>query len=84
MKTPFFFLFRINNKTKKIVAIKVLNLDTEEDDVDDIQNEIALLSQLTHARSQNITPYYGSILNDTKLWIIMYYAAGGSIRTVVS
>ncbi|KAI7848191.1 Pkinase-domain-containing protein [Circinella umbellata] len=73
----------INNKTKKLVAIKVLNLDTEEDDVDDIQNEIALLSQLTHARSQNITPYYGSILNDTKLWIIMYYAAGGSIRNVM-
>ncbi|KAL0077229.1 Pkinase-domain-containing protein [Phycomyces blakesleeanus] len=73
----------VNNQTKKIVAIKVLNLDTEEDDVDDIQNEIALLSQLTHARSQNITPYYGSILNDTKLWIIMDYAAGGSVRTVM-
>ncbi|KAF7721702.1 hypothetical protein EC973_004291 [Apophysomyces ossiformis] len=73
----------INNKTKKIVAIKVLNLDTEEDDVDDIQREIALLSQLTHAGSQNITPYYGSILNDTKLWIIMDYAAGGSVRTVM-
>lgn len=67
-----------------MVAIKVLNLDTEEDDVDDIQREIAILSQLTHARSQNITPYYGSILNDTKLWIIMDYAAGGSVRTIVS
>ncbi|KAI7872942.1 Pkinase-domain-containing protein [Spinellus fusiger] len=73
----------VNNQTKKIVAIKVLNLDTEEDDVDDIQNEIALLAQLTHARSQNITIYYGSILIDTKLWIIMDYAAGGSVRTVV-
>jgi serine/threonine-protein kinase 24/25/MST4 len=66
-----------------VIAIKVLNLDTEEDDVDDIQREIALLSQLTHARSQNITPYYGSFLNDTKLWIIMDYAAGGSVRTIV-
>lgn len=42
-----------------------------------------MLSQLTHARSQNITPYYGTILNDTKLWIIMDYAAGGSVRTIV-
>lgn len=58
-------------------------MDTEEDDVDDIQNEISLLSQLTHAKSQNITPYYGSFLNDTKLWIIMDYAAGGSVRTIV-
>lgn len=61
-----------------------MNLDTEEDDVDDIQREIALLSQLTHAKSQNITPYYGSFLNDTKLWIIMEYAAGGSVRTIVN
>ncbi|KAI7875690.1 Pkinase-domain-containing protein [Lichtheimia hyalospora FSU 10163] len=73
----------INNRTRQIVAIKILNLDTEEDDVDDIQKEIALLSQLTHAKSQNITPYYGSVLNDTKLWIIMDYAAGGSIRRIM-
>lgn len=66
------------------MAIKILNLDTEEDDVADIQKEIAMLSQLTHAKSQNITPFYGSILDDTKLWIIMDYAAGGSIRTIVS
>lgn len=74
----------IDTRTNKVIAIKVLNLDTEEDDVDDIQREIALLSQLTHARSQNITPYYGSFLNDTKLWIIMAYAAGGSVRTIVT
>ncbi|OAD09191.1 hypothetical protein MUCCIDRAFT_151782 [Mucor lusitanicus CBS 277.49] len=73
----------IDTRTNKVIAIKVLNLDTEEDDVDDIQREIALLSQLTHARSQNITPYYGSFLNDTKLWIIMAYAAGGSVRTIM-
>lgn len=73
----------INTQTNKVIAIKVLNLDTEEDDVDDIQREISLLSQLTHARSQNITPYYGSLLVGTKLWIIMEYAAGGSVRTIV-
>lgn len=83
-QTTYAFKYSINNKTRQIVAIKILNLDTEEDDVDDIQKEIALLSQLTHAKSQNITPYYGSVLNDTKLWIIMDYAAGGSVRRIVS
>lgn len=83
-QTTYAFQYSINNKTRQIVAIKILNLDTEEDDVDDIQKEIALLSQLTHAKSQNITPYYGSVLNDTKLWIIMDYAAGGSVRRIVS
>ncbi|CAG8608009.1 13358_t:CDS:10, partial [Acaulospora morrowiae] len=71
----------INNETNQVVAIKVLNLDTEEDDVGDIIKEISLLSQLSD--SQNITRYYGSFLHGTKLWVIMEYAAGGSIRTLM-
>ncbi|CAG8755853.1 16140_t:CDS:10, partial [Dentiscutata erythropus] len=72
----------INNDTNQVVAIKVLNLDTEEDDVGDIIKEINLLS-LLNSESQNITRYYGSFLHGTKLWIIMEYAAGGSIRTLL-
>ncbi|CAG8570744.1 15582_t:CDS:10, partial [Acaulospora colombiana] len=73
----------INNETNQVVAIKVLNLDAGEDDVGDIVKEINLLSQLKHCDSQNITRYYGSFLHGTKLWIIMEYAAGGSIRTLL-
>ncbi|CAG8540964.1 106_t:CDS:10 [Paraglomus occultum] len=73
----------INNETKQVVAIKVLDLDTEEDDVADIRKEINLLSQLKHSESQNITRYYGSYLHGTKLWIVMEYAAGGSIRALM-
>nr|CAG8485933.1 3377_t:CDS:10 [Entrophospora candida] len=68
----------IDNDTSKVVAIKVLNLDTEEDDVDDIIKEINLLSQIKQSDSRNITRYYGSFLHGTKLWIIMEYAAGGN------
>ncbi|ORZ01815.1 Pkinase-domain-containing protein [Lobosporangium transversale] len=73
----------IENATQQVVAIKVLNLDTEEDDVSDIQREIATLSQLKNCDSQNITRYHGSFLNGTKLWIVMDYAAGGSIRSLL-
>ncbi|KAG0230505.1 hypothetical protein BGW41_002507 [Actinomortierella wolfii] len=73
----------IENATGQVVAIKVLNLDTEEEDVSDIQREIATLSQLKNCDSQNITRYHGSFLNGTKLWIVMDYAAGGSIRALV-
>ncbi|OZJ06907.1 hypothetical protein BZG36_00063 [Bifiguratus adelaidae] len=73
----------VDNVTHQVVAIKVLNLDTEHDDVADIQKEIALLSQLKHAESQNITRYHGSVLNGTRLWIVMDYAAGGSIRRLM-
>ncbi|GBC02052.1 hypothetical protein RclHR1_04430002 [Rhizophagus clarus] len=74
----------IDNENNRVVAIKVLNLDTEEDDVGDIVKEINLLSQLKHSDSQNITKYFGSFLHGTKLWIIMEYAAGGSIRSLLN
>lgn len=74
----------INNRTQQVVAIKVLNLDSEEDDVADIQREINLLSQLKNADTQNITRYHGSFLNGTKLWIVMDFAAGGSIRSLMN
>ncbi|CAG8447256.1 11406_t:CDS:10 [Ambispora gerdemannii] len=74
---------RINNETNEVVAIKVLNLDTEEDDVADIRKELNYLSQLKHSESQNITRYYASFLHGTKLWIVMEYAAGGSIRELM-
>lgn len=70
-----------NKQTKQVVAIKVLNLDTDEDELVDVQQEIQFLAELKNV--PNITHYYGSILNDTKLWIIMDYCAGGSLRTLL-
>ncbi|XBW36639.1 hypothetical protein QEN19_002210 [Hanseniaspora menglaensis] len=68
-------------KTKHIYAIKVLNLDTNEDEIEDVQKEIKFLSSSKNI--PNVTKYYGSYLNDTKLWIIMEYCAGGSLRTLL-
>ncbi|KAI9286216.1 kinase-like domain-containing protein [Umbelopsis sp. AD052] len=73
----------LDNKSGKVIAIKILNLDTAEDDVTDIQNEITLLSDLTRSESVNITPYHGCFLNKTKLWIIMDFAGGGSVRNLM-
>lgn len=70
-----------NKQTKQIVAIKVLNLDTQEDEVNEVQQEIAILTDLKNV--PNVTHYYGCFLNDMKLWIIMDYCAGGSIRTLL-
>lgn len=67
--------------TKKTVAIKVLELDTKYDEVVDVQLEIQFLSDLKQA--PNVTHYYGLFLVGTKLWIIMDYCAGGSIRTLL-
>lgn len=70
-----------HRQTKKVVAIKVLELDTKYDEVVDVQQEIQFLADLKHA--PNVTHYYGSFLVGTKLWIIMDYCAGGSIRTLL-
>lgn len=45
---------RYNKETHEIVAIKVIDLDYAEDDVDDIMKEIAILAQLN---SKYVTRY---------------------------
>lgn len=73
----------VHNETGISVAIKVLNLDTAEDEVSDIQKEIVLLQSLKSGDAQNVVKYHGSFLNGTRLWIIMDYCEGGSIRTLM-
>jgi serine/threonine-protein kinase 24/25/MST4 len=52
------------------VAIKILDLDSNDDDIEEIQKEINVLS---NCDSEYITRYHGSYLMDTKLWLVMDY-----------
>ncbi|OUM65239.1 hypothetical protein PIROE2DRAFT_41844, partial [Piromyces sp. E2] len=62
-------------KTKNPVAIKIIDLESAEDDIEDIQKEITILSQMDHS---NITKYFGSYVENNYLWIIIELCAGGS------
>lgn len=62
------------------VAIKVVELDDMGDELDEMQREIQILSQL---KSPFITRYYGSYLHGTQLWIIMEYCGGGSCHDLI-
>ncbi|KAI0759832.1 hypothetical protein BD413DRAFT_487267 [Trametes elegans] len=68
-------------RTGEVVALKIINLDTEDDDVGDIQREVALLTQLRDA--PNVTKYFGCYMDGPRVWIVMEYAQGGSVRTLM-
>jgi len=66
---------RVDKRTGQAVAIKVIDVENAEDEVDDIISEISILSELN---SPYVTKYYGSYLKGSDLWIIMEFCSGGS------
>lgn len=57
------------------MAIKIVDVENADDDVEDIIQEISILSEL---QSPYVTQYHGSFLKGSELWIIMEFCSGGS------
>lgn len=58
----------MHKESKQIVAIKQIDLEDSDDDIGEIQMEIAHLAQCD---SNFVTRYYGSFVKGYKLWISM-------------
>ena len=65
----------VDKRTGQSVAIKIIDVENADDEVDDIIQEIAILAGL---QSPYVTKYHGSYLKGSDLWIIMEYCSGGS------
>ncbi|KAI6709692.1 hypothetical protein PZA11_006496 [Diplocarpon coronariae] len=65
----------IDRATGEVVAIKHIDLESSEDDILEIQQEISVLSTCA---SPFVTQYKTSFLRGHKLWIVMEYLGGGS------
>lgn len=65
-----------NKKTGQTIAIKIIDLEATEDEIEDIQNEVHV--QLS-VNSPHVVAVHGSFVQGSKLWIIMEYLSGGSI-----
>lgn len=73
----FAFVYRATNRvTKKDIAIKQIDLNTE-DDIVELMSEINLLKGLKHP---NIVKYHGFIQKNRTLNIFLEYCDGGSLR----
>ena len=65
----------MDRRSGQPVAIKIIDIESAEDEVEDIIQEIAILSEL---QSDHVTKYYGSYARGAELWIVMEFCAGGS------
>ena len=70
----------IEKSTGEIVAIKHIDLETSEEDIQEIQGEINVLRTCA---SSFVTQYKTSFLRGYKLWIVMEYLGGGSCQDLV-
>lgn len=66
--------------TGALVALKTINLEEAEEEIETIQQEIALLSQ---CKSPFVTQYIESFVHGPDLWVVMEYLAGGSIADIL-
>ena len=65
-----------HRETDTTVAIKVLDLEQADDEIEDIQQEITVMA---HCDSPHVTRYFSSHVIGTSLYLIMEDVDGGSV-----
>lgn len=68
--------FSNGGSSRQEAAVKVIELESIGDEIDEVQGEIAVLS---NANCPQLISYIGSYVVGTQLWIAMEYLSGGSL-----
>ena len=67
--------------TNEKVAIKVINIEEAEDDIEDIQKEIQVLAEL---KCEQVIAYKASFMSGSELWLVMELMDGGSLLDLIA
>lgn len=67
-------------ETKEERAIKIIDLEYSDDDVEEVRKEISIMSEL---RSKYLTRLHESFAEGQKLYIVMEYLNAGSLRDLI-
>ncbi|CAM9745519.1 unnamed protein product, partial [Ectocarpus fasciculatus] len=73
-------VYRAQHDSGEVHAIKVVELEAAEDDLDNIQQEIKMLQAFN---CPQLTRYHGSFIVGSALWISMEYLEGGSLQDLI-
>lgn len=66
--------------TGRTVALKLVDLEKADDEIEVIQREIKVMSQISNPY---VVQYYSSLMNGSTLWIIMEYMSEGSLKELL-
>lgn len=64
-------MISVENKTNRVVAIKIIDLEDADDEIEDVQQEITVLSQCD---SRFVTTYYGAYLKVRQINCQVYFS----------
>lgn len=70
----------LDNETSQVVAIKIIDLESSAEDIEQIRQEITMLAECA---SPYITRYFSSYIHGTELCIVMEYLGGGSVHDLL-
>lgn len=66
--------------TGKNVALKLVDLEKADEEIDVIQREIKVMSQISNPY---VVQYFSSLMKESTLWIIMEFMSAGSLKDLI-